>query len=648
MPFDAQIRAPVSSASGRAAGNYVVKHLGFRGPSMLPGPVFTFELMTTARRTRFYLVRAFYAVILFVILWTVHAVWTSETGGELSSQQVKWFAFSAFCGIAIGQELLALALTPALVAGVVADEKQRKTLHYLLASQLTSSEIVIGKLMVRMLYLVVLLGVSLPVLSLLVLLGGIDPMLVLLACAATFSTAWFLAALSIWVSTIAKRVREAFFIAYGLEGIWLCAPLMLRNIAGTGWQGFDGTANWLAEWVGASSPVEIGWNLFFGVATGGGSASSELEAVAWMMGLQLAFGLVLALLAAVQLRPIFRRQDGEGGIRVLRGLRSMLKGRRRWRLWRRPGLADQPMLWKELYTGGPRGFARVVGFLLTLIGGGFLARYAIVFASQSIMEMWLYGNDMATFDHTEQQHRVEFYWFLRVVAPLLYVVVMLAVAGAAAAAITSEHEEDTWVSLTTTDLTGREILFAKLRGALRRGRRLGGVIILLATAGAVAGSINVLSIPALMIALIVYGWFAAVIGVWFSLQLRSTWRAQFLTIASLILINVAGQVVLNAMSRFGLAPWVWPAFTPYEISKLFFDPKVIERLADTSWPYSWRISAIDEGFAWSAIFSVLSLVGYAAFSALLTWHALRRFDVVAGRARRTKSMAAHVAHGGES
>jgi hypothetical protein len=40
---------------------------------MLPGPVFTFELMTTARRGRFYLIRAFYAAILFVILWSVHA-----------------------------------------------------------------------------------------------------------------------------------------------------------------------------------------------------------------------------------------------------------------------------------------------------------------------------------------------------------------------------------------------------------------------------------------------------------------------------------------------------------------------------------------------------------------------------------------------
>jgi hypothetical protein len=107
---------------------------------MLPGPVFAFELMAAARRGRFYLLRAVYAVVLLVILWTVPAAWASETGSELSSAMVKWFAFSAFCSIAAGQEILALALTPALVAGVIADEKQRKTLHYLLASQLTSTK----------------------------------------------------------------------------------------------------------------------------------------------------------------------------------------------------------------------------------------------------------------------------------------------------------------------------------------------------------------------------------------------------------------------------------------------------------------------------------------------------------------------------
>src|SRR5271163_3218876 len=105
---------------------------------MLPGPVFAFELMTTSRRGRFYLVRAFYAVVLLVILWGVYSAWTADFGGELPSSLVKWFAFSAYGGIAVGQAILVMVLTPALVATAIAEEKQRKTLHYLLASRLTS------------------------------------------------------------------------------------------------------------------------------------------------------------------------------------------------------------------------------------------------------------------------------------------------------------------------------------------------------------------------------------------------------------------------------------------------------------------------------------------------------------------------------
>ena len=100
----------------------------------------------------------------------------------------------------------------------------------------------LGKLLVRMLYVGVLLGVSLPVLSLLVLLGGIDPRLVLLATAATLSTAWFLAALSIWVSTIARRPREALFVAFGLECLWLFSPLILRNLVTIRWPVIDTAA----------------------------------------------------------------------------------------------------------------------------------------------------------------------------------------------------------------------------------------------------------------------------------------------------------------------------------------------------------------------------------------------------------------------
>jgi hypothetical protein len=140
--------------------------------------------------------------------------------------------------------------------------------------------------------------------------------------------------------------------------------------------------------------------------------------------------------------------------------------------------------------------------------------------------------------------------------------------------------------------------------------------------------------PALVLAIAVYGWFAAALGIWISMQLRSTWRAQFLTIALLLLVNVAGQGIVNMLSRYGYAPQVWPGFTPYEVGKLVMNPTFFLRFQGVHWPRFRRLWDIDDGPAWLAIFSILSVTGYTILATLLTFDALRRFEIVAGRARR--------------
>jgi hypothetical protein len=602
---------------------------GSRGQAMLPGPVFTFEMMTTARRGRFYSLRALYAIVLLLILWMIHTSWTAEAEGELSVRLVPWFGLSAFGAITVGQEILVLTLTPALVAGAIADEKRRKTLHYLLASQLTGPEIVLGKLLVRMLYVGVLLGVSFPVMSMLVLMGGVDPILVLVCCGALLSTAWFLATLSIWVSTIARSPREALFVTFGLEALWMVVPLVARGVW-TGWGALDRVLRELADWLGASSPVSAFVDIFWSTIIG---SAMDLEGtLLWMIGLQAGAGVVLAVLAAIQLRPVFKRQDG--AVARPRGLRALLTARR---LRSHPPLGDRPMFWKELHTQQARGFARIVGWLLTLILGGLLLYYGVWYAVMAFLEVWDRGYGSA-WGWMASRGRWEFYGFLKVVIPLVYLLWALVIAGAAAATMTSEHEDDTWVSLTATDLTGREIVLAKLIGSTWRPRRLLSVILLLLAAGIGVGSLHYLSLPSIILAMAVYGWFAAALGVWISIQLRSTWRAQFLTIALLLLINLTGQGILNMTSPRGFAPYDWPGFTPYEIAKLAMEPPFFERFDFSGWPRFWRLWDVDESPGWLATFSIISLLGYASVASVLTWLALRRFEVVAGRARRRRGV----------
>ena len=92
------------------------------------------------------------------------------------------------------QFILVCVLTPAAVAGAIADEKERRTLEFLLATDLRDREILFGKLAARVGSLLLFLLAGLPVLGLMQFFGGIDPDLVLAGFAATFATVLTLAA----------------------------------------------------------------------------------------------------------------------------------------------------------------------------------------------------------------------------------------------------------------------------------------------------------------------------------------------------------------------------------------------------------------------------------------------------------------------
>ena len=113
---------------------------------------------------------------------------------------------------------LVILLTPAYTAGAIAEEKERKTLPFLLATDLRDREIILGKLMSRLLNLTLFILTGLPILSILQFLGGVDPGLLLAGFAATGLTMLGLAALSMVNSVLVRRARDAIVITY-VEGL---------------------------------------------------------------------------------------------------------------------------------------------------------------------------------------------------------------------------------------------------------------------------------------------------------------------------------------------------------------------------------------------------------------------------------------------
>src|SRR4051812_17744981 len=120
----------------------------------LLGPVFWYDLVRVARRQRLALRRAWYGFALLVALYLLYTsvlphAWLG--GASVKPGDAAAFAGYFFAVFVVLQFAAVTLLTPALTAGALAEERSRNTLLFLLTTQLTNREIVLGKLGTRLL-----------------------------------------------------------------------------------------------------------------------------------------------------------------------------------------------------------------------------------------------------------------------------------------------------------------------------------------------------------------------------------------------------------------------------------------------------------------------------------------------------------------
>ena len=232
---------------------------------------------------------------------------------------------------------LIFAVFAARAALAIADEKDRRTFDFLLATSLNNAQIVLGKLVACLSFLAADFAVGLPIMLLLHSLGGIDLPLILLAYGGLLTTGFFMIALAVWVSSGATRPRFAANAAISWWLGWLIVPL----VAARGFPGFrlPGPLVSANAWVLASSPVSIALKIFAGV----GPSSQLIEAIAWMSGLQVAAGALLVIWAIARLRSAFR-QNASGDSHGITGRIT----RPNWRWRPKPPIGDDPILWREM------------------------------------------------------------------------------------------------------------------------------------------------------------------------------------------------------------------------------------------------------------------------------------------------------------
>src|SRR5438874_2121079 len=102
------------------------------------GPVLFYDMVRTSRRSRYAIIRILYGGFLFILLcWLMMILQIGgRMGAQMGPRETAVLAETFFGTFMIVQLVLIALLTPAYVAGAIAEEKDRKTLEFLLATDL--------------------------------------------------------------------------------------------------------------------------------------------------------------------------------------------------------------------------------------------------------------------------------------------------------------------------------------------------------------------------------------------------------------------------------------------------------------------------------------------------------------------------------
>jgi ABC-type transport system involved in multi-copper enzyme maturation permease subunit len=499
------------------------------------GPVLYYDMIRQARQSKFAIFRFLYVLLLVFLLFSIATGITNWRLSVTSTHDAADIAQRYFEVFMLVQFITVVLLTPAYVGGAIAEEKDRNTLEFMLATDLLNREIVLSKLGSRLANLVLLVLTGLPLLSFLQFLGGVDPNLVLAGFAVTAMTIAGLAGVSILCSVTCKKPRDAIALAY-LSVVAYYAVSLVLLLALT----FDSSLATTPIWFGDDPPTlmeAVGiyntGNLvaLMSAVTMAGSGGGLATALPVLIGNYALFHGLLAVgctaLAIARLRRVALAQTGG----------NASKGRSRFRLWNRPRIGMNPMMWKERYceSGGRSTWIAVVLGIIVL-AATFVPAGIIIWQHLD----YLLGryNPWSPGVFVEEMN----IW-VRTCNVCVGCLTLLAVAVRASTSITTERDKQTLDTLLTTPLTISSILFAKWTGSilsLRLGLIWLGSIWLV---GLVTGGLHIVALPFVLLAWLIFASFAASLGLWFSAKCRSSLRATVFTILSMIGLGVGHWVL---------------------------------------------------------------------------------------------------------
>ena len=584
---------------------------------MLLGPIFQVELVTAARQRRQFVLRVFYAAIILFVLWVSYSTTASynrlmNQGGTVSISDLARAATNFFFAFTWVQLLGILAIAPVMAVGTIATERERRTIEYLFATDLSNFEIVVGKTFARLLIVGQLVLVSLPILFIFRLLGGIPANLLAASFLIAGSTALFLTSLSVCISVWSPRARDAVMRVYRVLAVLIIIPMMLspllmiiqiQNLGGTWW------AEAFARALGycfAVNPIAVLGQAMGGVI--GAGAGFDFQPVLNMAFWHVVMSVGLIALATSAVRRVHLRDSSRGEGSVKKADEPALRWYERYR-WR-PQLGTNAMLWKEAFAPTAKtrlGFLGVAAnAIVVVVALGFTAYFFVLALTRNPG-----FNDEV------------FFYFSAIETLVLGVCFMLLLAARAAGLITIEKERDCWISLISTPLTGGQIMRAKMLGNLYAARW--GYLLLLITwlLAACFDARYLLIIPLLTLSFVLCTLFVTNVGLQFSLWSSTSLRAMGATLATVFFVG-GGYFLCCCFSFAAMG-----GRGEDELIAIAFAPLLPYIISAPAWLFA---AGLDEhGTDKIMIAYGLGVLGYLFANAMLAINLETSFDERAGR-----------------
>ena len=516
-------------------------------PAWLTGPIFDKELRVASRRRRQYVLRFLYVLALTmfvcVVWWSVaqyqgNAAFVQSRMAVAGQQIVTTIVFFQF----FAMQILAIVM----LSSAISDEVYHRTLGVLMTTPIDSLQIVMGKLLSRLLQWVLLLAISLPMLAIVRVLGGVPWGYLLSSLCITLTAAIFAGSISLLFS-IKNRLAYGVIIRtlFTLACLYFVLPVLLGVIGFYVLGPAQLLANRSLKGLPSFTPILISLNPFSSIMalTGQMLSPSKLRvfSLPWHCGIMLGLSvLVLSRAVAVVRRVALQQAVGQHEsarkkVREKEG-RSILPSHlptfspsiRAASSVRR--VTGPPVVWKELRAPFIEGIDSRNSYI-----GLAMAVVALVFT-------YVAGAAAHSLD-AEFTH-------------IAYVLLFVFIGGLinvvfAATRITTEKESQSWSLLLATPLSDWDILLGKAISAFRRCVPLWGLLAGHIVLFTLAGYIHPAALVHLLLLVIWLTCFITGAGLYFSSRFTRTTSAVVAGFALAAGLWIVGPILAGLVSVMG-------------------------------------------------------------------------------------------------